>query len=106
MTGQEQMGFRALADPTRRSILQLLSRDEMTIAEVADNFDMTRAAVKKHLTILQEGDLISVRVDGRTRRNALNADGLDRLFDWFSYFDVFWNTLLDKLKSEIERDTQ
>lgn len=106
MTGQEQMGFRALADPTRRSILQLLSRDEMTIAEVADNFDMTRAAVKKHLTILQEGDLISVRVDGRTRRNALNADGLDRLFDWFSYFDVFWNTRLDKLKSEIERDTQ
>ena len=106
MTGPEQMGFRALADPTRRSILQLLSREEMTIAEVADNFDMTRAAVKKHLTILQEGELISVRVDGRTRRNALNTRGLERLFDWFSYFDAFWDSRLSNLKSEIERDVQ
>jgi DNA-binding transcriptional ArsR family regulator len=106
MTEREQMGFRALADPTRRSILQLLATNDMTISEVAENFAMTRAAVKKHLTILNEGNLISVQREGRTRRNALNAEGLKQLFDWFGYFEAFWDSRLDKLKSEIEKDTQ
>lgn len=106
MTAQEQMGFRALADPTRRNILQMLATQDMTIADVAENFDMTRAAVKKHLTILHEGDLISVRVDGRSKLNALNSDGLGRLFNWFGYFDTFWDQRLDTLKSAIEKDMQ
>lgn len=106
MMGAEQMGFRALADPTRRDILRLLASDRMTIAEVAENFEMTRAAVKKHLSILSEGNLISVEVDGRTRVNALNPDGLKRVFDWFSYFDAFWDDRLNTLKSEIEKDMQ
>lgn len=106
MTGAEQLGFRALADPTRRDILRLLASNQMTIAEVAENFEMTRAAVKKHLSILSEGDLISVEVDGRTRVNALNTDGLKRVFDWFSYFDAFWDDRLNILKSEIEKDMQ
>lgn len=106
MTAPEQMGFRALADPTRRNILQLLANEDMTIAEVADNFEMTRAAVKKHLNILSEGNLISVQTEGRTRLNTLNADGLRHLFDWFGYFDAFWDSRLNKLKSEIEKDIQ
>lgn len=106
MTEPEQMGFRALADPTRRNILQLLATKDMTISEVAENFEMTRAAVKKHLTILTDGDLISVQVDGRSRMNALNPEGLRRVFDWFNYFDAFWDSRLDKLKTEIEKDIQ
>jgi len=106
MTGTEQMGFRALSDQTRRNILRLLASKEMTIAEVAENFEMTRAAVKKHLSILSDGNLISVHVDGRSRVNALNPDGLKRVFDWFSYFDAFWDDRLNTLKSEIEKDMQ
>lgn len=106
MTAAEQMGFRALADPTRRSILQLLANNDMSIAEVADNFEMTRAAVKKHLTILNDGGLISVEVDGRSRMNSLNLDGLKQVFDWFGYFDAFWDERLNTLKSEIEKDLQ
>lgn len=106
MTDPQQMGFRALADPTRRSILQLLAKNDMTIADVADNFQMTRAAVKKHLTILNEGNLISVQVDGRSRLNSLNPDGIKQVFDWFGYFDVFWDSRFDTLKSEIEKDIQ
>ncbi|MEH6648192.1 ArsR/SmtB family transcription factor [Sulfitobacter sp.] len=106
MTGAQQMGFRALADPTRRSILQLLANNDMTIAEVAENFQMTRAAVKKHLTILNEGNLISIQVDGRSRRNTLNTDGLREVYDWFGFFDSFWDSRLDALKSEIEKDIQ
>lgn len=106
MTSAEQLGFRALADPTRRDILQLLAKNDLTIAEVADNFQMTRAAVKKHLTILNEGDLITVRTKGRARLNSLNADGIKRIFDWFSFFDAFWDDRLDDLKSQIEKDLQ
>lgn len=106
MAGTEQMGFRALADPTRRGILRLLANESMTIAEVADNFDMTRAAVKKHLKILDEGNLITVQIDGRSRRNRFNPEGLKQISDWFSYFDAFWDSRLDKLKSEIEKGTQ
>ena len=106
MTDQEQMGFRALADPTRRTILRLLGKQDMTIAEVAENFCMTRAAVKKHLTILTEGDLIEVRTIGRTRVNALNTAGLKRVVNWFDYFDSFWDQRLDNLKTEIEKEIQ
>lgn len=106
MTDAHQMSFRALADPTRRSILRMLSQNDMTIAEVAENFDMTRAAVKKHLTILNEGNLISVRVSGRSRLNTINTDGIKQVFDWFGYFDTFWDDRLSALKSEIEKDMQ
>ena len=106
MGNPEQLGFRALADPTRRNILHLLAESEMTIAEVADNFQMTRAAVKKHLSILSEGDLITVRTSGRTKVNALNATGMKRVSDWFSYFDAFWDERLTTLKTEIEKDMQ
>ena len=106
MSDQEQLGFRALADTTRRDILRLLARNEMTIAEVTDNFDMTRAAVKKHLTVLSDGGLIDVRTDGRTRINALNPNGIKRVFDWFGFFDAFWDDRLSSLKDSIEKDTQ
>ncbi len=105
MLQPEQLGFRALADPTRRGILHLLASQDMTIAEVAENFQMTRAAVKKHLSVLEEGDLIATRIIGRTRVNTLNPDGLKRVFDWFSYFDAFWDDRLNTLKIEIEKDT-
>ncbi len=104
LSGVEQLGFRALADPTRRSILRLLAASDMTIAEVAENFQMTRAAVKKHLTILDEGNLISVQTRGRSRLNTLNADGLRDVFDWFEYFNAFWDDRLNTLKTEIEKD--
>ncbi|WP_166415459.1 ArsR/SmtB family transcription factor [Cochlodiniinecator piscidefendens] len=106
MTDHAQRSFRALADPTRRDILRLLSQHEMTIAEVAENFQMTRAAVKKHLSILQDGELISMRAIGRTKVNALNPDGMKRINDWLSYFDTFWDDKLADLKTSIEKDMQ
>jgi DNA-binding transcriptional ArsR family regulator len=106
MSDPEQLSFRALADPTRRNILRLLAQNDMTIAEVAENFQMTRAAVKKHLTILSEGALITTRTSGRSRVNALNPAGMKRAADWFSYFDAFWDDRLAALKSEIEKDIQ
>ncbi len=99
---QVQGAFRALADPTRRQILKHLSRHEMSIGDVANRFDITRAAVKKHLTILEEGRLISVTARGRERFNRLEPEGLKSAADWLGFFDRFWDHRLDDLKSAIE----
>ena len=96
--------FRALADPTRRGILVHLSEQDMTIHEVAAHFNMTRAAVKKHLNVLEEGKLISVHPNGRERINRLEPDGLRCVIDWLSYFDRYWDDKLNKLKSAIENE--
>ena len=90
-----QGAFRALADPTRREILLLLSEDEIT-----------RAAVKKHLIILQEGRLISVQPRGRQRINRLEPLALKRVSDWLNYFNRFWDERLSALQQAIEHDTQ
>ncbi len=99
-----QPTFRALADPTRRDILHMLGDQDMTIAEVTAHFDITRAAVKKHLNVLKEGDLIRVRVKGRERINSLYPDGLKPILDWLTYFDQFWDERLLSLKNSIENE--
>ncbi|WP_108858970.1 helix-turn-helix transcriptional regulator [Ruegeria sp. Alg231-54] len=104
MQTQIQNAFRALADPTRREIVQILASGDMTIAQLTDQFDMTRAAVKKHLTVLSDGGLITVEARGRERINRLEPNGMAPILDWFSYFDQFWDDRLNNLKEAIERN--
>jgi DNA-binding transcriptional ArsR family regulator len=96
--------FRAIADPTRREILALLSEGAMTVGDVAERFDMTRPAVAKHLKVLSDGGLISVEARGRERFNRLNAAPLRQVADWVSRFDAFWDDKLSKLKAEVEKE--
>lgn len=103
MQTQTQNAFRALADPTRRDIVQMLASRDMTIAQLTDQFDMTRAAVKKHLTVLTDGGLITVEARGRERINRLEPQGMTPILDWLSYFDQFWDDRLNSLKEAIER---
>ena len=102
MNSDVQETFKALADPTRRKILMHLSTKDMTIAEVTHHFNMTRAAIKKHLNILENGKLISVRNSGRERINKLEPAGLKSISDWVNYFDNFWNERLNNLKKVVE----
>ncbi|MEJ6478054.1 MAG: DNA-binding transcriptional ArsR family regulator [Paracoccaceae bacterium] len=106
MTHQEHLPFRALSDPTRRAILLMLRDHDMTVAQVSENFDMTRAAVKKHLTVLSDGGLITTSKRGRERVNALNPQGLAPVLDWLGFFDAFWDDRLTALKSAVEKDMQ
>lgn len=99
-----QDSFKALADPTRRMILTHLSSQDMTVQELTDNFDMTRAAVKKHLIILEKGKLITAQRQGRDRVNRLNTSGLQSVTEWLNYFDQFWDSRLENLKNAIEGD--
>ena len=103
-TSLGQGALRALADPTRRQIMMLLSQQDMTIGDVVDKFDMTRAAVKKHLTILESGGLVSVSTKGRERINHLEAKGLKSVTEWINYFNKFWDERLDALSLAINEE--
>ncbi|QBY01120.1 transcriptional regulator [Rhodophyticola sp. CCM32] len=99
-----QTTFRALADPTRRGILHLLMGQEMTIGAVAERFDMTRPAIKKHLSVLEAGELITITPRGRERLNSINPEGFRAVQSWLDLFESFWDDRLAALKTAIEKD--
>ncbi len=103
---QLQQSFRALADPTRREILRQLCKEQLTIAEVVEKFDLTRTAVRKHLTILEQGQLITLTPNGKERITRINPTGVQKTAAWFDYFDQFWDARLDSLEQAIARDKQ
>lgn len=96
--------FKALGDPTRQQILALLAGQDMTIGEVVNHFDMTRAGVKKHMRLLEDGHLISVKPQGRERINSLNREGFQSIMQWIAYFDQFWDNKLDALASLVNEE--
>lgn len=103
---QAQGAFRALADPTRREILLLLGERDMTIAEVAAQFPMTRAAVRKHLAILEEGSLIAVQARGRKRINQLQPQGLYAVKQWLACFDQFRHGKTHRLEQAMRQEKE
>lgn len=99
-----QAVFRAIADPTRRAIIEKLAGQEMTVNEIAGHFDVSRPAISKHLKVMEEGGLLHVRQLGRERYNSLNATGLRNVYDWIDIFSQYWDDKLFKLKQEVERE--
>lgn len=100
----EQSVFRALSDPTRREILVMLAVRDRSIAEVADGFDMTRAAIRKHIGVLEEGKLVIVVPRGRERISRLNPEALSQVTRWLAFFDSFWDERLSALKEVVESE--
>ena len=86
--------------------MQRLAGGEHTIAQLTEHFDMTHAAVEKHLTVLSNGGLITTRVSGRERFNALDPNGFAPMRDWIKFFDQFWGNQLTNLKYIIENNDQ
>src|SRR6266550_6809854 len=91
--------FQAIADPSRRQILKLLSKDSLTINSLAENFEMGRPAVSKHIKILEYAGFIAIEDIGRERYCTLKQDGFNALQEWIDCFDAFWKTKLKKLDS-------
>ncbi|WP_436487916.1 ArsR/SmtB family transcription factor [Chitinophaga sp. ARDCPP14] len=91
--------FQVIGDPSRRKMLMLLSEDSLTINSLADNFDMSRPAVSKHIKILYNAGFISIEDIGRERYCTLKQDGFKELQNWISYFDKFWTSKLKKLET-------
>jgi len=74
--------FKALADPTRREILRLLGKGEMTAGRLADRFDMTKPSMSHHFAVLKEADLVSTRREGQQIFYALNATVMQEMMTW------------------------
>lgn len=97
--------FKALADPTRRRVLDLLRERARTTGEVSAAFPrLSRFAVMKHLSVLSQAGLVAVRREGRVRWNHLNAVPLRRMYErWVSRYEGVWASALLGLKEAVER---
>lgn|SRR5690606_3570863 len=98
MTTRAFDAFQAIADPGRRKILRLLSKNSLTINALAENFEMSRPAVSRHIKILNKAGFISIQNIGRERYCILKQDGFNELQQWIDHFDGFWASKLKKLQ--------
>ena len=96
--------WKALADPTRRSILDLLRPGPQTTTGLVEAFpQMTRFGVMKHIEVLRTAGLIQTREDGRQRWNSLNAVPIRQIYErWVSRYEEFWSDKLLRLKEDFE----
>ncbi|MDJ0812891.1 MAG: metalloregulator ArsR/SmtB family transcription factor [Woeseiaceae bacterium] len=90
--------FTALADPTRRRIVEQLALGETSFGDLADQFDMSRPAVSQHLKTLREAGIVTARADAQRRIYRLSDSGLDELDAWLGKVRQYWTQRLDKLE--------
>ncbi|TGV22504.1 ArsR family transcriptional regulator [Mesorhizobium sp. M00.F.Ca.ET.186.01.1.1] len=96
--------FQAIADPTRRKLLQLLTDQEMPVTAISRHFPISRTAVSKHLRILSEAGLVKEQRVGRETRYRMQPEPLAELKSWLSYYDRFWDNKLTALKRLVETE--
>jgi DNA-binding transcriptional ArsR family regulator len=95
--------FSALADPTRRDILERLGRGPATISELAEPYGMSLTGLKKHVRILEEADLVTTEKVGRTRECRLGREQLEDAAQWIEMYRSHWERRLDRLEAYLER---
>lgn len=96
--------FLALADPTRREILLMLSKETQSINAIADNFNISRPAVSKHIKVLYTTGFISIEDKGRERLCALNQQGFNDVMEWINYFEGYWNNQMKTLDQFLKKN--
>jgi DNA-binding transcriptional ArsR family regulator len=97
MTDRLSTTLSALADPTRRGILARLALGEATVSELAEPYDMSLAAVSKHLKVLENAGLISRSKEAQWRPCKLEAAPMAEVADWVEAYRRFWDESLDRL---------
>jgi len=102
--------FQALADPTRRAVLDLLRRGAQPAGQIAQAFPVSRPAISKHLRLLRRAHLVREHREGRHRVYQLNPEPLRAVDSWIEQYRAFWATSLNNLKAFVEaehaRETQ
>jgi DNA-binding transcriptional ArsR family regulator len=97
--------FQAIADPTRREIINLLAHQSLNLNAVAENFEVSRPAISKHIKILTECGLIIIKQQGRERFCEANLKSLGEVSEWVEQYRVFWNKKLDALDNFLKKKT-
>ena len=102
----EQLGliFAALAEPTRRRLVERLRDGDATVTELASGFSVGVPAISKHLTVLQEAGLISRHREAQWRRCRLEAQAFERMTEWLEHYTELWTGSLDRLDEFLKHD--
>ena len=94
----------AIADSTRRRIVELLAERDRTAGELVKEFSLSAPAISQHLNVLREAGLVTTRAEGQSRIQSLNPAGLDELDEWLHRTRAFWSQRLDALERELRAD--
>lgn len=100
------LSLEALADPTRRRIVELLARGDRTAGELVNAFDISAPAISQHLNVLREAGLVRTRAVGQMRIQSLNPEGLDQVGAWLEKTRSFWSRRLDALERELRTEDE
>lgn len=98
--------WQALADPTRRKIIELLSSEDQTINSIAEQFDISRPAISKQIRILAESNLLTIENKGRERICSLSLSSLEEVYDWVRKYESFWMDKLDALDNYLAENEE
>lgn len=99
---KDHPGFHAIADPTRRAILDLLRQGEMQAGAIAENFPVSRPAIARHVGVLKRAGLVRERRESRARIYALDPAGLAAIDRWIAPYRLYWSARLTGLKQIAE----
>ncbi len=97
--------FQAIADPTRRAIINMIAHQSLNLNAVAENFDVSRPAISKHIKILTECGLIEIKQRGRERYCEARLRQLNEVSQWVEQYRVFWTSKLDALELFLAKET-
>ena len=100
----QEAAFQALADPTRRAVLDLLRRGSQPAGQIANAFPVSRPAISKHLRLLRRAHLVREHREGRNRIYQLNPEPLRAVDSWIEQYRVFWTASLNNLKAFVEAE--
>ena len=101
--GEENLDeiFHALANSTRREMVNMMALEDRTVSELAEPFDMSLAAISKHLKVLERANLVERIVNGRTHICRLNNKTLSQATEWLDFYRKFWSNRFDLLENEL-----
>lgn len=96
--------FQAIADPTRRAIINMIANQPMNLNAVAEHFDISRPAISKQIKILTQCGLVTIEQRGRERYCEAKLQKLNEVSEWVEQYRIFWNNKLDALEDFLAKD--
>lgn len=98
--------FAALADPTRRGIVESLAHGALSSGEIAERFDISASAISQHLKVLREAQIVRVRAEAQRRIYELDPQGVNELAGWVDELQGFWASNFDALEVELRKQVE
>lgn len=95
--------FQAIADPTRRKIIDLVSRQPMNLGTIADYFEISRPAISQQIKILSECGIVAIKKEGRETICSIQPDELKKIADWISRYAGLWETRIDAFETYVNK---